>query len=168
MTEPLTADRTGQLPSGDAGAMTVLLAEHPFTDGFDAAHIAALAELTGEVTVAAGQFVFRHAQPAGTLYLVTGGDVALEIAPPGGAPLILETLHAGDALGWSWLYPPYQWHLDARAVTDVTALAVDAVGLRQLFTLDPTFGLEVTWRIGGLVVDRLHHARQQLTSLRLA
>lgn len=167
MTERTPADRPGQLPSGDVGALTVALAEHPFTEGFDAAHLGALADIAGEVAVPAGQYVFRQGQPAGTLYLITGGDVALEIALPAGEPLILETLHDGDALGWSWLYPPYQWHLDARTTTDVTALTVDAVLLRQLFTADTAFGLEVTWRIGAIVVDRLHHARRQLTSVQL-
>jgi hypothetical protein len=30
--------------------------------------------------------------------------------------ITIQTLGAGEALGWSWLFPPYQWHFSARAV----------------------------------------------------
>jgi CRP/FNR family cyclic AMP-dependent transcriptional regulator len=155
----------GSAPAGDD--LRLQLAAHPFAEDFDAPHLDALAPLLGRVVLDADTFVFRHGQPAETLYLLTDGAVALEIAGPGREPLVLETLHEGDALGWSWLYPPHRWHLDARVVAPTTALTVDAVGLRRLFVDDPVLGVVVTWRVGALVVDRLHHAREQLASVHL-
>ena len=29
---------------------------------------------------------------------------------------MIETLEAGEVVGWSWLFPPYRWHFDARAL----------------------------------------------------
>ena len=46
-----------------------------------------------------------------------GGDVALEIVVPGRGPHVVETLHTGEVLGWSWLFPPYRWTFDAQALT---------------------------------------------------
>ena len=41
------------------------------------------------------------------------------------------TLHDEDVLGWSWLFPPYRWHLDARALAPVRALGFDGACLRR-------------------------------------
>ena len=38
----------------------------------------------------------------------------------------IETLHGGDILGWSWLFPPYRTIFDARALGVVRTLAFDA------------------------------------------
>lgn len=160
----MNADTTPQLEEGSRDRLTATLAAHPFTAGLDAAHLRALADLAGEVTVEAGRFVFRHGRPADTLYLLTAGDVALEVAVPGRDPVILQTLHEGDVLGWSWLWPPYQWHLDAHCRSRVTAIAIDAVGLRDALTADPVMGCVVSMRIGGVLVERLQHARDQLAS----
>ena len=162
-------DRAGSrsLAPGDRNALGIALAEHPFCEGLDAPHVDVLADLAGRVIVPAGGFLFRRGGTADALYLVTEGDVGLEIDQARRDTLVLETLHQGDAVGWSWLYPPYRWVWDARATTELQALAVDASGLRATFATDTAFGLAVTWRVGMLVIDRLQHARAQLTCLSL-
>ena len=159
--------RHDELEAGRPGEMAQLIADHPFVDGFDAQHIAGLAEISGLVEVPAGQVVFRRNEPAQVFYLITDGDVALEIEQPGQGPLVLETLHAGDALGWSWLFPPRRWFLDAHVTSDLTAVAVDAEQLRAVLDDDPEFGRDVILRVASLVVDRLQHARSQLASVRV-
>jgi len=154
------------LSPGDRGGIASQLAGHPFCSGFDAHHIESLTAFTGTVEIPQGGFVFRHGQPADSLYLILQGDVTLEVAPAGTSPLILESLHSGDTLGWSWLYPPYQWQVDARATSHVTALTIAAPALRDRLAVDPVFGRDITHRVGQLVVDRLHHARSQLASVR--
>lgn len=161
-----TTGRPAELTSGNSHQLTAVLAAHPFSQGLDAAHLEALAELAGEIELRAGEFVFRCGRTADTLYLLTGGDVALEVAVPGHEPTTLQTLHEGDVLGWSWLWPPYQWHLDAHARTDVKAIAIDGVRLRQALAADPVMGCVVAMRIGAGLVDRLHHARDQLAAAR--
>lgn len=153
-----------ELDRGHSEELAARIAAHPFTRDLDAPHVQTLTDLAGEVRLAAGEFVFRHGRPAETVYLLTGGDVALEVALPGHEPLTLQTLHEGDVLGWSWLWPPYEWHLDAHCRTPVTAVAIDAVGLREALTEDPVMGCVVSMRIGGLLVERLQHARDQLAS----
>lgn len=153
-----------QLGRGRSDELAARLAAHPFARDLDAAHVEALLELAGEVELAAGEFVFHHGRPAETMYLLTAGDVALEVAVPGHAPIILQSLHEGDVLGWSWLWPPYAWHLDAHCRTAVSAIAIDAVRLREALAADPGMGSVVAMRIGGMLVDRLQHARDQLAS----
>lgn len=160
----MSIDVTRQLDKGSRDELTARLAAHPFTADLDAPHLDTLADLAGLVTVGADRFVFQHGRPADTVYLILAGDVALEVAAPGQDPVILQTLHEGDVLGWSWLWPPYQWHLDAHCRTEMTAIALDAVGLREALAEDPVMGCVVAMRIGGVLVDRLQHARDQLAS----
>ena len=47
----------------------------------------------------------------------------------------------------------------------MTALTLDGPGLRRFFADDPVLAAVVTWRIGAVLVDRLHHARDQLASV---
>ena len=35
---------------------------------------------------------------------------------------LIETIGAGDLLGWSWMFPPYVWHFTARAIEPTTAI----------------------------------------------
>src|SRR5438046_2229348 len=45
-------------------------------------------------------------------------------------PLTIDTMEEGEVLGWSWLVPPYRYFGDARAVTPVSATALDGDCLR--------------------------------------
>ena len=40
-------------------------------------------------------------------------------------------------IGWSWLFPPYVWHFDAQAITDVRATVFDGACLRGKCDDDP-------------------------------
>ena len=44
-------------------------------------------------------------------------------------------------LGWSWLFPPYRWHFDARALSAVRATAFDGACLREKCDADPALRL---------------------------
>lgn len=155
------------LGAGGGDDLVSMLAAHPFSAGLDVAHLSLVAAMTSLQEVRAQRFLLRHAQPAETLFLLLSGDVALEIAPCAGDPLILQTLHGGDVLGWSWLFPPHRGHFDARAITPVRSLAIEARPLRELMTADVGLGRDVAMRIGAVLADRLSHARNQLASVRM-
>jgi CRP/FNR family transcriptional regulator, cyclic AMP receptor protein len=157
--EPLTA--------GDPDTVRVAIASHPFCAGFEADDVTAIAEGASERTVSAGELVIRHGEPADALYLLVEGDVALEITDPAHEPLTVETLHGGDALGWSWLYPPHAWVFDARSRSTSRLLCIDATHLRRLMDDDPRFGRDLALRVGAVVVERLQFSRAQLVDAHL-
>jgi len=37
----------------------------------------------------------------------------------------LYTVEPGDVVGWTWLFPPYRWKFDLRAVEEVHAISFD-------------------------------------------
>ena len=76
--------------------------------------------------------------------MIRHGTVVLETYSPGRGPVTIETLESGEVLGWSWLFSPYRWHLDARALTPVHATEFDATCLRTKCERDPAFGYELS------------------------
>ena len=153
------------LTPGDPDQLRVVLAAHPFCADLDAAHVHTMARAASQRSLPRDAYVLRRGQPADALGLILEGDVAREIADAGADTLILETLHAGDPVGWSWLFPPHRWAFDARCLTDVEVVHLDAVHLRAMIAADPVFGRDLTQRIGQLVVQRLQFTRAQLVGV---
>lgn len=139
-----------------------LLAQHPLLEGLPGEVAGLMAGCARNVAFAAGQVILAEGAPADTFYLLRRGHVALEVRTPGRTPLVVQTLAPGAVLGWSWLIPPYRWHLDARAMEAVGAVAVDAACLRDKAEADPAFGYALLKRVSAMLVDRL-----KVTELRL-
>jgi hypothetical protein len=76
--------------------------------------------------------------------------------------VVIGTLEAGEVLGWSWLFAPYHWHFDARAVGVVRATAFDGACLRGKCDDDPRLGYELMRRFAAVMIDRLQWTRLQL------
>ncbi len=108
------------------------------------------------------ELLFREGDPADTFYLVRRGRVALELHAPERGGLVIETIEPDDVVGWSWLFEPYRWHFDARAATDVRAVAFDGACLRGKCEEDKELGYELMKRFGQVMIDRLQHARVRL------
>jgi CRP-like cAMP-binding protein len=142
-----------------------LLKEHPFLSGLDQRHLEFLTGCASNARYAAGEFLFREGQESDASYLVRSGRVALEISVPGRGPVQLQTVEAGEVLGWSWLYPPYLWQFDARAVEPVRALRLDGNCLRAKCDADHDLGYELVRRFLYQVHTRLERTRLQLLDI---
>ena len=139
-----------------------LLKEHPFFRDLTPGDLQLLTGCAKNVRLEAGQVIFREGDDADQFYLIRDGKVALEvfITERGSAPIL--TLGAGDALGWSWLIPPYKWRFDARALETTLAFALDGKCLRGKCDEDPRLGYELLKRIAAIIGDRLHATRLQM------
>jgi len=92
--------------------------------------------------------------------------VALESASgkKGAKPSLIQTIKTGDVIGWSWLFPPYRWNFDARAVKPTKAIIFFAATLRKQCETDSRLGYEVMKRVSKVVIGRLQATRWQLLS----
>ena len=117
-----------------------VLKEHPFLCDLNPEHIETLVGCASNRRFAGGEYLSREGEKADEFFLIRAGQVALETYVPQRGGLRLETLHEGDVLGWSWLVEPYRWHFDARAVSQVRALALDGKCLRQKCETDHELG----------------------------
>ena len=114
------------------------------------------------VTFSDGERVLREGAAATTFFGIRRGTVALEMAAPSGPPLVIETLHEGDVVGWSWLFEPNVNRFDARAIGDVGAIAFDGACLRGKCEADHDLGFELMRRFAGLITHRLQATRMRL------
>ena len=65
-------------------------------------------------------------------------------------------------LGWSWLFPPYYWHFDARAVELTEAVFLHGAPLREECEADHDLGYELVKRMAEVMLKRLQATRRQL------
>lgn len=149
---------------GEPHGIAEVLRDHPFTAGMKPEHLAVIAGCAKNVHLAAGARPIVEGQPADTFYALRDGLVAIEVHAPAG-PLVVQTLHAGDVLGWSWLFPPYRWTFDGRVVEPVRAIAFDGVCLRGKAERDHELGYELLLRMAKVFTSRLAATRLQLLDL---
>jgi len=108
------------------------------------------------------ELLFRDGEAAGTFFVLRHGSIALETFVPGRGPVTIETLEAGEVVGWSWLFPPYRWHFDARALSLVRATVFDGACLRAKCEADPALGYDLMSRFAQVVIQRLQWTRLRL------
>ncbi|GAA4149906.1 cyclic nucleotide-binding domain-containing protein [Actinomadura keratinilytica] len=131
----------------------------------DAADLARLASAARPVAFPAARRLFEEGGTADRFWIVQDGTVALDLHLPDRGTLIVETLGAGEIVGWSWLFPPYRWRFGAVATRPVRALEFDARLVRFILTLDPRLAQELTRRFAEVVVERLQATRMRLLDL---
>jgi CRP/FNR family cyclic AMP-dependent transcriptional regulator len=105
--------------------------------------------------------LLHEGEPADTFYLIRAGAVALEVHSPGG-PLLIQTLHEHEVVGWSWLFAPYRWQMDGRAIRECSLVAFDAACLRAECQADHELGYELMSRFAAIICERLQATRLQL------
>lgn len=140
----------------------VFLQRHSLFQGLDPALAGKLASCARPVTYAAGDFLLRTGKSADHLFLIVHGRVSIEATPADKGAIIIQTLADGDTVGWSWMLPPYTWNLDARALENVEAIALDARQLRQWLETDHQLAAKLYRRFCEVMLQRIHGMRKQL------
>ena len=141
------------------------LEEHPFFTGMNPIVRDTIAGCARNERFDTGEYLFREGAMADRFFLIRHGSVALEVHVPGREPMVVETLQAGDILGWSWLVPPYQWIMDARAMQLVRVISLDARCLRGKLDQDHSLAYEVFKRFIPVMADRLEAGRLQMIDM---
>ena len=147
-------------------AVEATVFEHPFLAGLQPAHLRVLADNALRMHYETGTTIFREGDPANRFYLIERGRVSLESRRQDEPPVRIQTIGPGDVLGWSWLFPPYHWNFDARAVEPATAIFFYGTRLREQCEQDKTLGYELMKRMTAVAIQRLQATRRQLLGLR--
>jgi CRP/FNR family cyclic AMP-dependent transcriptional regulator len=145
-------------------ALRAMLQKHHFVDEFEPRHIEKLEGLAKEARFARDQVVFREGDECSEFYMIVSGRVALEIEAPDHT-LRVQTLSAGDELGWSALLMGSGKHFQARALEPVEALAFEGAELLAACKDDPAFGFAFMQRLLAVVAGRLQATRLQLLDM---
>jgi CRP/FNR family transcriptional regulator, cyclic AMP receptor protein len=145
--------------------LAIRVALHPFLAGMNHTQLALLTDCAVARHFNTDQTILREGEFANGFYLIETGKVALESETSFGDSILIQTIGAGDLLGWSWMFPPYVWQFTARAVEPTTALFFYAAILREFCEKDHSLGYELLKRISSVMVTRLQAAHQQMLSI---
>ena len=146
-------------------SMGTRVALHPFLAGMNRTELALLTDCAMPVHFKKGQTIFREAEMANRFYLIESGKVVLESSDGLGKPVVIETVSAGDLLGWSWMFPPYVWRFTARAGEPTAAIFFYGTILREYCERDHSLGFELFKRMAPVMIKRMQNAREKLVLL---
>ena len=93
-------------------AVVAMLQRHPFVEDFDAPHVDTLATMASRVRFNQGQVLFREGDES--MSLISSGRGAEIVAPE--HTFRVQTVGAGDELGWSALLMGRGKHFQARVL----------------------------------------------------
>ena len=141
------------------------IAVHPFVGDLEASDVVWMQARAVSVDYAASDAIFSAGEDADAFYLIRTGLVALRLGEDRVPGRVVQTVNEGGVLGWSWLYPPYQWQFTAQATAPVHMLQIATSDLLTAFADDPAFGYRFVARLAATMAERLHAARKQLIEL---
>jgi CRP/FNR family cyclic AMP-dependent transcriptional regulator len=142
--------------------LDALITDSPVFAGLDPEELELIAGCASNVVFHEGERLFREGDPADVFFLVRHGLVALDTYVPNRGQLTVETVGAGEIVGWSWLVPPYRWHFTGRAVEPIRAVQFDGACLRGKCDADPVLCRDLLTRFAQVLVNRLQATRLQL------
>jgi CRP/FNR family transcriptional regulator, cyclic AMP receptor protein len=142
-----------------------LLSRQSFFIGMAPELIDLLASCASVETFAADDYIFHEGHEAENFYLLASGRVNLELATIKNVPIIVETIEPLEALGWSWMFPPYRSKFSAYAIEPVEAIVFNAKCLRALARNNLALGYELLKRVSQVMQERLQTTRGQIIDL---
>lgn len=139
--------------------------DHRFFKELNADYVRLMAGCGEHVVFRAGETIADEGSEADAFYLIQRGRVALQLHAAATGAARIQTLDAGDILGWSWLFPPFRWSIEVRAEQDVHAIRLDGKCLRRKCDADPVMGYALMQRFSYIMSQRLEAMRLQVLDL---
>jgi len=143
-----------------------LIASHPFTSGLEPRFLNVFESCASLRRFSSHQSIFQEGGEADHFYLIVSGTVNLETVLVGcSRRFTIQKLGTGDALGWSWMFSPYQWSFSAVTSAPTDVISFGAGFLRETAARDSEFGHELLRRVCPLVIERLRVTRKELVQM---
>jgi CRP-like cAMP-binding protein len=121
-----------------------------------------LTALAREVSFPEDTRIFEAGGRADRFWVVRSGAVSLTQQVTSLQQVTVASLGAGDLLGWSWLFPPYEWDFGAEAFSPVRAYEFDAASVLALCEEDPQLGIVLVRSVAEILAHRLETTRGRL------
>jgi|SRR5208283_1219520 len=136
-----------------------------FFKEMDPKHLKFISQHMAQDTFKVNEYIVKENEPASKFFLIIKGKVSIEMLSPEGKPFSIQTLTAGDIVGWSWMIPPYHCQFSARALEATEMLVIEGEILKKKSKNDNEFGYEFLKRLVNIFVQRLQATRQHLIAL---
>jgi CRP-like cAMP-binding protein len=143
-------------------SLETIIKDLPVFAGMKPEHVAEIASCASNIKFEEGHVLFLEGDEANRFYVVRAGLVAIEMYAAARGRLVVHTVKENEVVGWSWLFPPYRWHFDVRAVEPTRAIAFDARCLRGKCDENSVLGYELMKRFASIMMDRIQATRIQI------
>jgi CRP-like cAMP-binding protein len=141
-----------------------VLRAFPYFAGVGGESLKAVAAITDERTLVAGEPLFKEGDPARALYILRAGQVDIVYQHHASEGRVVDTVVAGELIGWSSLVAPYRCTATAVPREPGRAVRIDAAGIRNLCAQDHTLGYHLLKELAGTLSRRLQGALVQLAA----
>lgn len=118
--------------------------------------------LAREVSFPEDARIFESGERADRFWVIRSGAVSLTQRVTSVQQVTVASLGVGDLLGWSWLFPPYEWDFGAEAFSPVRAYEFDASSVLALCEEDPRLGIVLVRSVAEILAHRLETTRGRL------
>jgi CRP/FNR family transcriptional regulator, cyclic AMP receptor protein len=142
-----------------------ILRRYPYFAGISDESVKQLAMIAEEKTIPAKTEMFREGDPAVHLSVILKGEISIQYLLGNDELRTVDTLVAGDLLGWSAIIEPFKYTAICTAAKETHLARIDASKLRDLCEKDPLLGYRLTIQIAKLLAHRLEGARVQLAAV---
>ncbi|MCP3981818.1 MAG: cyclic nucleotide-binding domain-containing protein [bacterium] len=143
---------------------TEVLRRQPVLRGGSEESLRQLAMVSGQRDYEAGAMLFHDGARADQFYVIARGEVDIRYTLNSGEQSTVDTLVAGDLVGWSAVVEPFRMTADCVARRETRVLEIDAVMLRELCESDVGLGYGVMLQVATVLSHRLQGARVQLAT----
>jgi CRP/FNR family cyclic AMP-dependent transcriptional regulator len=145
--------------------MLELFAHIPLFQNLEPVQIELLKPLFEDFSCPAESSIFAQGAPAIHLYLIVKGMVQIQYKPYDGPPIKITHLSSGDAFGWSAVVGSPHYTSSAISVSDVEAIRIRGVDLRNLVSRHPDDGRVILNQLARIVSSRWQNAQSQVQSI---
>lgn len=142
-----------------------LILEHPFFKAIPTKYLETIAGYGKNLHFKKGELIAKEGDDADFFYLLRSGLLSIEVHLPAKGSHVLQTLRPQEIAGWSWIYPPYQWSFDLKAIEAVSVIALDGKSLRKICESDHELGYYLMKEFAKIMTNRLKAARLQLLDI---
>jgi CRP-like cAMP-binding protein len=145
--------------------LSSVLAKQDFFKDFASEDLHLIAGCAKNVTYPANTLLGEIDGSANSFYLLRKGLISIETHLAHKGTQVVQVVHPGDIIGWSWIFPPYKWSYDVRTIEEVTVTEFDGACLRAKCDAQPALGYRLMRQFSSLIAERLQHSRMRLMDI---
>ncbi|MCA9934531.1 MAG: cyclic nucleotide-binding domain-containing protein [Ardenticatenaceae bacterium] len=135
------------------------LHEYPLFSGLNDEQMQAVMEVCREECFVPDAILFEEGQPAHEIFVLVEGEVEETFTVDEAKLSLLRPVDVGEIIGCPALVPPYTQKCTARSLSEIEVLAIDAVGLRELFAQDCQIASAIQQHVIEALLERIGKMR---------
>jgi CRP-like cAMP-binding protein len=123
-----------------------------------------VAMIAQERTFVPDERLFEEGSPADNFMFLEAGEIDIVYRLADNREVVVDSLVAGDSLGWSSLLDPYTFSTSGIARQDGVLIEIDGRGLQKLCDENPTYGYQLMTYVARTLQSRLLASLVQLAA----